>query len=98
MWPYGFKAGLEPYDQLKGTETDNPPSQTALLLQSLFPSPEGVAFVPNQRKSFILNKLSSVQLGDLFARVSQGMAIQEIDGFLRPIVKKRQRQEASKFA
>ncbi len=95
--PYGLKDTLEPYSQLKGTETDNPLSYTALLLQYLFPSPDGVNFISNQRKFFVLNGMSASLLGALFKKVNQGDSLKEIDEFLRAAVSKTCRPEVSKI-
>lgn len=96
--PYGLKADLEPYAQLKGTETDNPLSHTALLLQYLFPSPDGATLVSNQREFFSLKRLSAAQLGHLFWEADQAETHKSVDGFLRGLVTKPQRKEAGKFA
>ena len=67
LWQVGLKENMEPYAQLKGTETDNPHSQTALLLQYLFPSPDGAALALNNRVFFALRPLTFAQLGDVYA-------------------------------
>ena len=95
LWQVGLKENIEPYAQLKGTETDNPHSQTALLLQYLFPSPDGAALALNNRDFFALRPLTFAQLGDVYALADKRQSPEKL---LRTLLEKNRRAEGAKLA
>jgi hypothetical protein len=95
LWQVGLRENIEPYAQLRGTANDNPHNNTALLLQYLFPSPDGAALALNNREFFALRHLSHIQLGNVFALADSE---QSPEDYLRKILVKNKRSEGAKFA
>ncbi len=95
LWNVGLKESIEPYAQLKGTEVDNPHSQTALLLQYLFPSPDGAALALNNREFFPLKGLSHKQLGEVYALADVGVSPEK---YMRANLERNRRPEGARLA
>lgn len=95
LWNVGIKESIEPYAQLRGTEIDNPHTQTALLLQFLFPSPDGAALALNNRDFFSLKGLTFSELGQTYNLADKGISPET---YIRSKLEKNRRSEGGKLA